>query len=143
MFSCLSSLGALVLLTHEHTHTHTHTTGWLVKEGKVKRRRYFVLTEKGQLHCYRTEDTRQPLVGNIHLNWYVVWRGTGDWASSKGYSPLTPHAQIHMRTHTTHITQHTLIIHTSHTTSTHITHIQHTHHAHITLTSHSHEACVQ
>ena len=42
--------------------------GWLVKEGKVKRRRYFVLTEKGQLHCYRTEDTRQPLVGNIHLN---------------------------------------------------------------------------
>ena len=43
--------------------------GWLVKESKVKRRRYFVLTEKGQLHCYRTDDTRQPLIGNVHLNW--------------------------------------------------------------------------
>jgi len=42
--------------------------GWLIKEGKVKRKRFFVLTENNQLRYYRTEDTRQPVSGNVHLN---------------------------------------------------------------------------
>ena len=42
--------------------------GWLIKEGKVRRKRYFVLTDNNQLRYYRTEDTRQPVSGNIHLN---------------------------------------------------------------------------
>ena len=53
--------------------TYTLTTvsiiiGWLIKEGKVRRKRYFVLTDNNQLRYYRTEDTRQPVSGNIHLN---------------------------------------------------------------------------
>ncbi len=51
---------------------HTHkppTTGWLIKEGRIRRKRFFVLTEKFQLRYYKSEDTRQPVAGTIHLNW--------------------------------------------------------------------------
>uniref|UniRef100_A0A1X7T799 PH domain-containing protein n=1 Tax=Amphimedon queenslandica TaxID=400682 RepID=A0A1X7T799_AMPQE len=42
--------------------------GWLVKEGKIRRRRFFVLTETNQIQYFRTEDTRQPVAGSIPLN---------------------------------------------------------------------------
>ena len=42
--------------------------GWLIKEGKVRRKRYFVLTENA-LNYYKSEDTKQVLAGSIHLNW--------------------------------------------------------------------------
>ena len=42
--------------------------GWLIKEGRVKRRRYFVLTENNQLQYFKGEDTRQPIAGNIPLD---------------------------------------------------------------------------
>lgn len=50
--------------------------GWLIKEGRIRRKRFFVLTEKFQLRYYKSEDTRQPVAGNIHLNWCVhvyIW----------------------------------------------------------------------
>ena len=46
-------------------------SGWLVKEGRLRRKRFFVLTENQQLRYYKSEDTRQPVAGNIHLNWWV------------------------------------------------------------------------
>ena len=54
LFMCDASSGVLV--------------GWLIKEGKVRRKRYFVLTENA-LNYYKSEDTRQVLAGSIHLNW--------------------------------------------------------------------------
>ena len=45
--------------------SHTHQ---LIKEGKVRRKKYFVLADNNQLRYYRTEDTRQPVSGNIYLN---------------------------------------------------------------------------
>ena len=44
--------------------------GWLIKEGQIRRKRFFVLTENNQLRYYKSEDTSQPVSGNIHLNWY-------------------------------------------------------------------------
>jgi len=44
-------------------------TGWLIKEGKVRRKRFFVLSDSYQLRYYKSEDTRQPTSGNLHLNW--------------------------------------------------------------------------
>ena len=38
----------------------------------MRRKRYFVLTDTNQLRYYRTEDTRQPVSGNIHLNRSVL-----------------------------------------------------------------------
>ena len=45
--------------------------GWLIKEGRVRRKRFFILTESLQLRYYKSEDTRQPVTGCIHLNWYA------------------------------------------------------------------------
>ena len=45
--------------------------GWLIKEGRVRRKRFFILTENYQLRYYKSEDTRQPVTGVIHLNWYA------------------------------------------------------------------------
>ena len=42
--------------------------GWLMKEGRIRRRRFFVLTEKG-LTYYRSEDTNEASAGTITLNW--------------------------------------------------------------------------
>ena len=42
----------------------------------MRRKRFFVLTDNKQLRYYKTEDTRQPVAGTIHLNWYVRERGT-------------------------------------------------------------------
>ena len=42
--------------------------GWLIKEGSVRRKWFFVLTENHQLCYYRSEDTRQPMAGYITLN---------------------------------------------------------------------------
>ena len=42
--------------------------GWLLKEGRIRRRRFFVLSKKG-LNYYRTEDTSEPPAGTVHLNW--------------------------------------------------------------------------
>ena len=39
-----------------------------MKEGKIRRRRFFVLTETNQIQYFRTEDTRQPVAGSIPLN---------------------------------------------------------------------------
>lgn len=47
-------------------------TGWLIKEGRVRRKRFFILTESLQLRYYKSEDTRQPVTGSIHLNWYAT-----------------------------------------------------------------------
>ena len=48
--------------------SHDCRIGWLVKEGKIRRRRFFVLTETNQIQYFRTEDTRQPVAGSIPLN---------------------------------------------------------------------------
>jgi myosin X len=42
--------------------------GFLVKEGKIRRRRFFVLTENNQIQYFKSEDTRQPVSGTILLN---------------------------------------------------------------------------
>lgn len=42
--------------------------GWLLKEGRIRRRRFFVLSKKG-LNYYRSEDTSEPPAGTVHLNW--------------------------------------------------------------------------
>ena len=42
--------------------------GWLVKEGKIRRKRFFVLTENNQIQYFKTDDTRQPVSGTILLN---------------------------------------------------------------------------
>jgi len=47
-------------------------SGWLIKEGKVRRKRFFVLSDSYQLRYYKSEDTRQPTSGNLHLNWCVI-----------------------------------------------------------------------
>ena len=39
-----------------------------MKEGRIRRRRFFVLTEKG-LTYYRSEDTNEASAGTITLNW--------------------------------------------------------------------------
>lgn len=39
-----------------------------MKEGRVRRRRFFVLTENNQLQYFKSEDPRQPIVGNIPLD---------------------------------------------------------------------------
>ena len=34
----------------------------------MRRKRFFVLTENNQLQYFKTEDTRQPIAGNIPLD---------------------------------------------------------------------------
>jgi len=57
----------IVLRTYINMWPHL-IVGWLIKEGKVRRKRYFVLTENA-LNYYKSEDTKQVLAGSIHLNW--------------------------------------------------------------------------
>ena len=47
------------------------SSGQLIKEGNIRRKRFFVLTDTNQLRYYKSENTRQPVSGCIHLNWYV------------------------------------------------------------------------
>ena len=53
---------------HVYVNVLSDVAGWLIKEGKVRRKRYFVLTENA-LNYYKSEDTKQVLAGSIHLNW--------------------------------------------------------------------------
>ena len=57
-----------ILLYLLHTFPDLFDTGWLIKEGSVRRKWFFVLTENQQLYYYRSEDTRQPMAGHITLN---------------------------------------------------------------------------
>ena len=47
---------------------HLVYSGFLVKEGKIRRRRFFVLMENNQIQYFKSEDTRQPVAGTILLN---------------------------------------------------------------------------
>lgn len=60
---------SLSLLLHSIPLSSPPPPGWLMKEGRVRRKRFFVLTDSNQLRYYKSEDTRQPVAGVIHLNW--------------------------------------------------------------------------
>ena len=62
-------VGLVVMVGGADSHKETiFIAGWLLKEGRIRRRRFFVLSKKG-LNYYRTEDTSEPPAGTVHLNW--------------------------------------------------------------------------